>query len=195
MNRFQETIDFASSDTQGTAEDSSHFQVEVDAEFPTSTNGIIHERFTDHWHLEGSLTACAACGVRQVIVDPSTSAVKKLSELAVLRYDPEQIAKLHRVPEDYRKVIGHYGHGDDYYHIHQHLVHFPDGSPEPHAQVCANCWKEAQYDQIPKYSIRNGVDFGCGLRLQLPTLRLVEKYLIACSILFILLIKLPGTVS
>jgi hypothetical protein len=113
----------------------------VEAEYPASTPGDVHQRFTGHWNIEAPLLACAACGLRQVVTDPSASGTKRLCQLKALRYTKEQKADLGRLPEAYRPAVSHYEHGQDVYHVHQDLIHFPNGPDDPHVEICLSCWK------------------------------------------------------
>ena len=189
QHRFREIIDLAAANAVDPAAES-RFSDLLDAEFPSTTRGDVYERFTQRWNIEAPLLACAVCGVRQVVNDPSTSGTKQLDQLIVLRYTAEQKATLHDLPEAYRPAVSHYQYDGHYYHVHQNLVHFPAGTDKPHVEICLTCWKAVQYDRIPKFAVANGVDFGSASRLQLPTLHLVEQYLIARSIVFISLVKL-----
>jgi len=189
QHRFQEIMDLAAAGAVDPAAED-RFREELEAEYAPSIQGEVYEHFMERYNIEAPLLACAACGVRQIVHDPSTVATKQLAQLSALRYTEKQVADLLLLPTAYRPAVSHYEYGQDYYHVHQDLVHFPDGTDQPHVEICLSCWKDIQYNKLPKYAIANGVDFGSASRLQLPTLTLVEQYLIARSIVFISLVKL-----
>ena len=194
QHRFQEIIESATVDAVDPAVQSRFYDL-LEAEFPAAAQGDVYQRFTERWNIEAPILACAACGVRQVVNDPSASGTRRLRELTALQYTEDQVAKLNSLPEEYRPAISHYRHDEQFYHVHQDLVHFPHGPDEPHIEICLPCWQAVQKNQIPKYAVANGVDFGSATRLQLPPLHLVEQYLVARSIVFISLVKLNAVVQ
>jgi len=83
------------------------------------------------------------------------------------------------------------------YHLHPEFVEVThnvlDGSQHIKASLCRPCHTEIRDGKVPKLSIAAGVEFGSAARIGLPSLTLVEEYLIAQGRMLISVIKLVGS--
>jgi len=80
------------------------------------------------------------------------------------------------------------------YHLHRELVRNQIDEPTHiSASLCKQCHTAIVKNNIPKLSIAAGVDFGSAARIRLPSLTLVEEYLIAQGRMLISIVKLIGS--
>jgi len=144
---------------------------------------------------ENLLLACGVCGVRALLSpDQGNFEYMDLRALEPLQLSPEQIdvyeqgGAASRVASVTKTPFG-------LYHLHPELVEeYLDDSRSAawRTVVCTTCSTALASGSLPELSIAAGVDYGWALRLGLPKLNLIEKYLISRVRLYVHTVKLKA---
>ena len=137
------------------------------------------------------LLACGCCGVRSYIYSPEMYTRIPVRYCFSLRLTEEQITTFDQIPQSLRPAYSSYTAQDGlHYHLHRDLVQIDNLTGEPSVFLCKMCLSDVQKQLVPKLSIAAGYDFGNPSAIDLPELTLVEKYLIARTRVYIVVIKL-----
>lgn len=161
--------------------------------------------------IDAYLTACGACGVREMerngityteVEIESIGKFIKLSASEITEYRKLQTFPPLFLPINNKndctwfypyKLISVYESTitQELYHLHQELIHFNENNNES-TFLCPQCTKEIEKKQIPKLSLANGIDFGYYKRLPLTQPNLLEMYAIARLRLYHSIVKIEG---
>lgn len=170
-----------------------NIKTEIEDNLDVEQKGKLMKNFQNDFDNNAKIMGCAACGMRQPQMGQIRYLRVRLEDLEMLQYSSEALAEFHNIPEEYRGAISSYEPQVSLvmYHLHPELV---DVQSEERITVMffPPCQFSLRNQKIPRFSIANGVDFGCPRRLGLPNLTLVEETLIARGVLLVSIIKLTG---
>ena len=139
------------------------------------------------------LEACACCGVH--CAPGSTESVEAVpfgdSRLDKLKLTSVELEDMRLRHDQYKQVMSitcDPGDPSVKYHLH------PELCSSESAFICSICMTSLKQDQIPRFSIVSGCDFGLASRAKLPSLSLLEKSVISHFSIFGNVVKLilPG---
>ena len=148
------------------------------------THACIQERAAASLKRAGrgvQLRGCAACGEYSFAEGYKSIPV---SNLALLQTSDEHLCRLGSVDESLRAAFTVHQHGGQYYHLHGKFVDADS------ATLCRRCADSVANGKIPRYSLKEGFDYGNISQLNLPELLPGEAMLISRVRLFLHVVKI-----
>jgi len=150
-----------------------------------------------------SLWGCAVCGIREL---DGAQHTLPISSLSVLIVPPDQLSQYLNYAPEARSTFSIVmlkntaGLSTAYYLHVDFLIQHTSGSStntccqDDSACLCSGCFSKlaCKRPAIPQFSVAAGFDFGHPLRMGLKRLTILERKLIARTVLFATIVKLVG---
>ena len=156
----------------------------------------IFERCTLEVNIASSLYSCAACVVKSFQMGNVEYQRFSLSELGILLYNENKKIALFKIDEPYRRIVSYYDHKDKICHLHPEFIEFEfENEDDLSTMICNECTKVIKKNEIPKFSIAAGIDYGNIGRISLIQPNIIESICIARYLTFITVYKLTGYFS